>query len=286
MVRFPESERSSIGNLEDMYIRTPNGTEVPFYSVARFELGRGYSTIRRVDGRRVINVTAEIDRSAVSPEEIAMSIGADVLPKLRSKYPSVKIGLSGEQEERTKAFDSLYQAAVLALFVVYTLLAIPLRSYLQPLVIMSVIPFGAVGAILGHWIMGYQLMFFSMLGIVALSGVVVNASLVLVDYINRRRREGVPLEDALLNAGCVRFRPIILTSVTTFVGLIPLMSSATPATEFFIPMAISLAFGVLFATFITLLLVPSLYMVVEDMVGWDPVAQGVHEHRSEVPAAD
>ena len=143
-----------------------------------------------------------------------------------------------------------------------------------------------VGAFLGHWIMGYQLMFFSALGIVALSGVVVNASLVLVDYINRRRREGMPLEQALLSAGVVRFRPIILTSVTTFVGLIPLMSSATPATAFFIPMAISLAFGVLFATFITLLLVPSLYMVVEDIAGWDPVAQGVHEHRSQVPAAE
>ncbi|MDH3641045.1 MAG: efflux RND transporter permease subunit [Gammaproteobacteria bacterium] len=283
MVRFPESERSSIGNLEDMYIRTPQGTEVPFYSVAKFELGRGYSTIRRVDGRRVINVTAEVDRSTVSPEEVGSSVTADVLPKLRAKYPTLSIGMSGEQEERMKAFAGLGQAAILALIVIYTLLAIPLRSYLQPLVIMSVIPFGAVGAILGHWIMGYQLMFFSALGIVALSGVVVNASLVLVDYINRRRREGMALEEAVLSAGVVRFRPILLTSVTTFVGLIPLMSSETPATRFFIPMAISLAFGVLFATFITLILVPALYKVAEDVAGWDPVAQGVHEHASEVP---
>ena len=286
MVRFPESERASIGNLEDMYIRTPQGTEVPFYSVARFELGRGYSSIKRVDGRRVINVTAEVDRSKVSPEEVGASITAEILPTLRAKYPSLDIGLSGEQEERTKAFNGLFQAAILALFVIYTLLAVPLRSYLQPLVIMSVIPFGAVGAILGHFIMGYQLMFFSALGIVALSGVVVNASLVLVDYINRRRREGMALQEALLTAGVVRFRPIILTSVTTFVGLIPLMSSATPATRFFIPMGISLAFGVLFATFITLLMVPALYRIVEDIAGWDPVAQGVHEHRSEVPVAD
>ena len=283
MVRFPESERSSIGNLEDMYIRTPQGTEVPFYSVARFELGRGYSTIRRVDGRRIINVTAEVDRSRVSPEEIGSGITADVLPKLRAKYPTLSIGMSGEQEERTKAFGGLGRAAVLSLIVIYTLLAIPLRSYLQPLVIMSVIPFGAVGAIVGHWIMGYQLMFFSALGIIALSGVVVNASLVLVDYINRRRREGMPLDEAVLSAGVVRFRPILLTSVTTFMGLVPLMSSATPATRFFIPMAISLAFGVLFATFITLILVPALYKVAEDLSAWDPVAQGVHEHRSEVP---
>ncbi|MCB1683118.1 MAG: efflux RND transporter permease subunit, partial [Pseudomonadales bacterium] len=151
----------------------------------------------------------------------------------------------------------------------------PLRSYLQPLVIMSVIPFGAVGAIVGHWLLGYQLMFFSALGIVALSGVVVNASLVLVDYINRRRREGMDLEEAVLSAGVVRFRPILLTSVTTFVGLVPLMSSPSPATSFFIPMAISLAFGVLFATFITLFLVPSLYRIAEDFFGWDPVSQGL-----------
>ena len=285
MVRFPESERRSIGNLEDMYIRTPQGVEVPFYSVANFEIGRGYSTIRRVDGRRVINVTAEVDRSAVSPEEIGLSVTAEVLPKLRLKYPTVKIGLSGEQEERTKAFNGLYTGALLSLLVIYSLLAIPLRSYMQPLVIMSVIPFGAVGAIVGHWILGYQLMFFSALGIVALSGVVVNASLVLVDYINRRRREGMDLDEAVLSAGVVRFRPILLTSITTFVGLIPLMSNATPATRFFIPMGISLAFGVLFATFITLILVPALYKVVEDISGWDAVAQGVEEvSREEIPS--
>ena len=274
MVRYPEFERSSIGNLEDMYIRTPQGTEVPFYSVARFELGRGYSTIQRVDGRRVINVIADVDRNKLSPEEINTSIQSQVLPKIRAKHPGLTIKLAGEQEERAKSFTGLLQAALLSLIVIYTLLAIPLRSYLQPLVIMSVIPFGAVGAIVGHWIMGYQLMFFSALGIVALSGVVVNSSLVLVDYINRRRREGMDLEQAVLSAGVVRFRPILLTSVTTFVGLIPLMSSPSPATMFFIPMAISLAFGVLFATFITLFLVPSLYRVVEDFFAWNPVAQG------------
>ena len=277
MVRYPESERTSIGNLEDMYIRTPQGTEVPFHSVAQFDLGRGFSTIRRVEGRRVINVIADLDRSMVSPEEINASIQREILPRLKAKYGGLTVQLAGEQEERTKSFNALAQAALLSLIVIYTLLAIPLRSYLQPLVIMSVIPFGAVGAILGHWFLGYQLMFFSALGIVALSGVVVNASLVLVDYINRRRREGMPLEEAVLSAGVVRFRPILLTSVTTFVGLVPLMSSPSPATSFFIPMAISLAFGVLFATFITLFLVPALYRIAEDFFGWDPVAQGQSE---------
>ncbi len=274
MVRYPEIERSSIGNLEDMYIRTPQGTEVPFYSVAQFELGRGYSTINRVDGRRVINVIGDVDRAAVAPEEVIGSIQRQVLPQLRAKYPGLTVKLAGEQEERAKSFTGLFNAAILSLIVIYALLAIPLRSYIQPLVIMSVIPFGAVGAITGHWIMGYELMFFSALGIVALSGVVVNASLVLVDYINRRRREGMDLEEAVLSAGVVRFRPIMLTSVTTFVGLIPLMGNPTPDTTPFIPMAISLAFGVLSATFITLLLVPSLYRMAEDMFGWDPVAQG------------
>jgi multidrug efflux pump subunit AcrB len=274
MVRFPETERTSIGNLEDMYIRTPTGIEVPFYSVAKFELGRGFSSIQRIDGQRVINVIADLDRSVISPEEINASIQQEVLPMLQAKYPLVEMSLAGESEERAKSFTGLAQAALLSLIVIYALLAIPLKSYLQPLVIMSVIPFGAVGAIIGHWIMGYQLMFFSALGIVALSGVVVNASLVLVDFINRRRREGMPLEEAVLAAGVIRFRPILLTSITTFVGLIPLMANPSPATIFFIPMAISLAFGVLFATAITLIMVPSLYRIAEDWFGWDEVAQG------------
>lgn len=275
MVRFPEQERTSIGNLEDMYIRTPDGSEVPFYSVATFDIGRGYSSIRRVDGRRVVNVTADVDRTQVSPEEINTSIQRQVLPALMKQYRGIDISLSGEQEERTKALTGLAYAALLALVIIYALLAIPLRSYVQPLVIMSVIPFGAVGAIVGHWIMGELLVFFSALGIVALSGVVVNSSLVLVDYINRQRRSGMDIHEAVLNAGVVRFRPILLTSVTTFVGLVPLMATATPATAFVIPMAVSLAFGVLFATFITLFLVPSLYSIAEDLFGWDAVAQGM-----------
>ena len=274
MVRYPESERRSIGNLEDMRIRTPEGFEVPFTSVAAFEIDRGYSQINRIDGRRVVNVTADIDRERVTPEEVNTSIMQEMLPALRQKYPSVRLDQSGEQEERTKSMLGLAYGAMFALIGIYALLAIPLKSYLQPLVIMSVIPFGAVGAIVGHWVMGHQLMFFSLLGIVALSGVVVNASLVLVDYINRRRREGMSLEEAVFTAGVVRFRPIVLTSTTTFVGLLPLMFSQNPTTFFIIPMAISLAFGVLFATVITLVLVPGLYVIVEDFVEWGPLREG------------
>ena len=179
----------------------------------------------------------------------------------------MKFSLGGEQLERSKVTSSLGQNVLLAMLLIYALLAIPLKSYFQPLVIMSVIPFGAVGAIVGHYVMGWNLIFFSLLGIIALSGVVVNASLVLVDFINRQRAAGVELVEAVTRAGVARFRPIILTSVTTFVGLIPLMSNDDPETFMFIPMAISLAFGVLFATVITLFLVPSLYLMLEDFLG-------------------
>jgi len=281
MVRFPEAERKSIGNLEDMYIRTPDGSEVPFYSVARFELGRGYSTIRRADGGRVINVIAAVDRDIESPENITGSLGRTIIPELRKKYSGVVIGTSGEQDERNEAMAGLAKGALLVLMIIYALLAVPLRSYVQPLVIMSVIPFGAVGAIFGHWVMGVNLQFFSALGIVALSGVVVNASLVLVDYVNRCRRQGMDVDAALVKGCTIRFRAIILTSVTTFVGLIPLMSNPTPMTLPFIPLAISLAYGVLFATFVTLIYVPVLYRIVEDIFGWDPVAQGMQESRDD-----
>jgi multidrug efflux pump subunit AcrB len=268
MVRLPETERASIGNLEDMRIRTPDGTEVPFTSVADVDLGRGYSSINRIDGQRVVNVTADVNREVASPEAIIGGFSEDVLPKILAQYPGIAMTLSGESNERSKAMVGLAQASVLALFIIYSLLAIPLRSYVQPLVIMSVIPFGAVGAILGHYVMGWQLVFFSMLGIVALSGVVVNASLVLVDYINRRRREGATLFEAVSMAGVARFRPIVLTSVTTFIGLAPLMILANPSTAMIVPMAISLGFGVLFATGITLILVPCLYLIAEDFFPW------------------
>lgn len=266
MVRFPEAERKSIGNLEDMYIRTPDGNQVPFYSVAKFEIGRGYSRINRKDARRTVTVDADVNRTVVAPEEIAASVRTELIPELLRKFPGVEVGMGGEQEERFKALSGLAIGALFSLVAIFGLLAIPLRSYLQPLVIMSVIPFGAVGAIVGHFVLAHELMFFSALGIVALSGVVVNASLVLVDYANRQRREGKTLTESILNACLVRFRPILLTSVTTFVGLIPLMSTSTPTTAPFLPMAISLAWGVLFATFITLLLVPCLYLMVEDFL--------------------
>ena len=266
MVRYPEAERQSLGDLEDMRIRTADGTEVPFAAAAEFTLGRGYSTIQRIDRQRVVTVRADVNRDLVAPETVISAISADALPRILANYQGVNYALSGEQEERAVSFRGIIALFPIALLVIYALLAIPLRSYVQPLVIMSVIPFGAVGALLGHIIMGWPIIISSILGIIALSGVVVNSSLVLVDYINRQRRRGISVEAAVRMAGIVRFRPILLTSSTTFVGLTPLMFMNNPSTTLFVPMSISLGWGVVFATAITLFLVPSLYLIVEDLV--------------------
>ncbi len=266
MVRYPEPERQSLGNLEELLIRTPSGAEVPFLSVADYSLGNSYSSINRQDGRRVITVRGDVDRTVIKPEEIRR----DIIGKYRSQWSrelDVDMVVGGEGERQTESLTELLTLFPMAMLIIFALLAIPLKSYAQPLVIMSVIPFGAIGAIFGHFIMGAALVFFSILGIIALSGVVVNASLVLVVTINRLREEGVGMVEAVSKAGAMRFRPIILTSITTFIGLVPLMATANPATFFIIPMAISLAFGVLFATMITLFLVPSLYLILHDFAG-------------------
>lgn len=264
MVRYPANERRSLGDLENMRIRTAQGVEVPFSSVAKTTLARGYTTIRRVDGQRVVTVTADVNRSLTTPEAIISNMQNKVLPDILNRHPGVSYGLSGEAEERSESMGALLSSALLALLVIYALLAIPLQSYFQPLVIMSVIPFGIVGAIIGHYILGMDLVFFSLLGIVALSGVVVNSSLVLVDHINKQRSGNSSLEEIVSHAGSVRFRPIILTSVTTFVGLVPMMTDTTVSTSLFKPMAVSLGFGVLFGTLITLFLVPCLILILDD----------------------
>ena len=265
MVRYPETERRSLGDLEDMRIRTSDGTEVPFAAAAEFTLGQGYSTITRINRQRVVTVRADVNRSMTTPEAVLNSLAAEALPRIVAGYRGVTYSLTGEQEERAESFGGMARLFPVALLIMYALLAIPLRSYLQPLIIMSGIPFGAVGAIVGHLLMGWSLALPSILGMIALSGVVVNSSLVLVDYINRQRRTGVPVLNAVRRAGVVRFRPIMLTSITTFAGLTPLMLIDNPATAFIIPMAISLGWGVLFATVITLFLVPSLVLILEDL---------------------
>jgi multidrug efflux pump subunit AcrB len=265
MVRYPQAQRRSLGDVESMRVRTPDGTEVPFPTVARAELGRGFAAIQRSDRQRVVNVTADVDRTQTTPNDVLAPLLASQLPEIIADYPGMSYSLEGEQREQRRALGGLLRTYVLALVAIYALLAVPLRSYFQPLLIMSVIPFGMVGAIGGHLLMGRSLSFLSVIGMVALSGVVVNSSLVLVDFVNRRRAEGMAFDDAVRQATVARFRPIVLTSLSTFAGLTPLLLERSLQAQFLIPMAISLAFGVVFAAFITLFIVPSGYLILEDL---------------------
>ncbi len=265
MVRYPEEQRRSIGNLETMRIRLPDGTEIPYEEVANVEWGRGYSTIQRVDRRRAINVTADVDLTKGNTTEIINDLDTNFLPQLMQEFPELQYSWEGERREQQDTIMGIMKGYPLALVIIYALLAIPFRSYTQPLIVMSAIPFGLVGAVWGHIIMQLDLTILSMFGIVALSGVVVNDNLVLVVYINRQRELGLSLLQAVKKAGMARFRPILLTSLTTFVGLVPLILEKSVQAQFLIPMAISLAFGVMFATAISLLLVPAGYLVLEDI---------------------
>ena len=264
LVRYPESERRSLANLEQMRVRTPSGDEVPFSVAGRMELGRGYATIVRTDRNRTVSVTADVDLETANANEILAAVQADVLPRLLADYRGLSYTLEGEQQQQRETLGGLRQSFILALFIIYGLLAIPFRSYVQPLIVMSAIPFGLIGAVAGHMLVGIDLAILSVFGMVALTGIVVNDSLVLVDFINRAYRAGTPLHRAVREAGETRFRPIVLTSLTTFAGLTPLLLERSLQAQFLIPMAISLAFGVLFATGIILILVPVGYYILED----------------------
>ncbi len=265
-LRYPKSERVSLNNLEQMNVRVGNNIEVPLGQVAQGELASGYSTITRTDRKRSINIVADVDLTKANANEILAKFEKEHISPLLEDYPTVSYSFEGEQREQRDTLGSLFKNFALALFVVYILLAVPFKSYLQPLIIMSAIPFGFTGAVIGHLVMGMNLAVLSLIGIVALSGVVVNDSLVMVDFINRYKREdGKTNLEAAMAAGPRRFRPILLTSVTTFVGLFPLLIEKSVQAKFLVPMAISLAFGVLFATLITLILVPTSYMVIEDI---------------------
>ncbi len=265
MVRYPERDRRSLASLDDLRIRLPGGGEIPLRRVATIQYGLGYSTINRTDQKRVIDVTATVSGKKANAEEIVADLQAGILKQLAADYPGLSYSLEGEGKERRESMDSMKKGFILAMFGVYALLAIPFRSYMQPFIIMASIPFGIIGAILGHLIMGFDISILSMFGIVALSGVVVNDSLLLIDYVNQRRREGIHIADALMTAGIRRFRPILLTSLTTFFGLAPLIFERSFQAQFLIPMALSLAYGVMAATGITLLLIPSLYYVLDDI---------------------
>ncbi|MDN3653594.1 efflux RND transporter permease subunit [Thalassotalea ponticola] len=265
MVRYPQSQRRSISDLENMWVRTPSGEEVPFYQVADVEIQQGFSKITRINNKRTITIAAEIDSEKVESRKILAEFNGGIIPDILAKYPSVKYGMEGASKEQQDFLKQLLFAAITALFLIYGLIAIPTKSYSQPLVIMSVIPFGIIGAIWGHFIVGKTINMMSMYGFIALSGVVVNDSLILVDFINRAKQSGKRMLDVVVEAGMQRFRAILLTSLTTFFGILPIYFETSLQAQFIIPMAISLGFGIMFATVITLFLIPSLYLIRDDV---------------------
>lgn len=264
MLRYPEEQRNSIALVQDVLIKTPQGAELPLSEVADIKVVQGVNSIRRENGSRTINVWASVDADQAEPFKLAKDIRDNFIPELLIKYPQVRSEVSGNIQEQLDSANTQMRDFILSLLVIYSLLAVPLRSYIQPVMIMSVIPFGVIGSVMGHIILGIDLSALSMFGIIAAAGVVVNDSLVMVDYVNNSRKAGVPMRLAVLNAGCKRFRAIMLTSLTTFIGLVPIMSETSMQAQMVIPMAVSLAFGVLFATVVTLCLIPCLYIAIED----------------------
>jgi len=265
MIRYPKKERSSLANIENMMIRTRTGIEVPFSEVAEVNFGRGYSRINRQDRNRIITVSADIDEAILNSDEINGVIKSRFETEVKAKFPNTYFVKAGSQKEQQESMQSLGKGFIIAIFIIYILLAIPFKSYMQPLIIMSAIPFGIIGAVIGHFLMGYELSVMSAMGIVALSGVVVNDSLVFVDYVNKHRdKEKTNMFDAVVMAGMKRFRPIMLTSITTFLGLMPMIFETSLQAKFLIPMAISLGFGIIFATGITLIFIPSGLLILED----------------------
>ena len=266
MVRYSDKERRSVAGIEDMRIRTMDGQEIPIEEVADITAGRSYSVISRVDRKRTISVISDIDEAFANASVIVADLKANFLPGLVERYPGLAYGLEGQEKRTRESLDSIKSGYFLAMMGIFLLLASQFRSYVQPVIIMMAIPFGLIGAILGHLVLGMEFTIVSIFGIVALSGIVVNDSLILIDFINRAMRSGVDVNQAVIESGRARFRPVLLTSVTTVAGLFPLLLERSFQAQFLVPMAVSLCFGLMVATFLTLLYVPALYLIVQDIV--------------------
>ncbi|MBD2859767.1 efflux RND transporter permease subunit [Spongiibacter sp. KMU-158] len=265
MVRFPRSEREDNADLENMYIISPTGDFIPLSNVADVQVEPGYTELSRVNGERALVVTAQVDKHVAEPSKVLKDVLASTASTFASQFPSVKVQLSGESEESETMMSSLMIGFALALFGIFGLLAIPLKSYTQPMIIMGVIPFGIIGAVFGHIVLGMSFSMLSFFGVIALSGVVVNDSLIMVDFVNSARARGESLLNAVVDSGCLRFRAILLTSLTTFLGLLPMLLETSIQAQFVIPMAVSLGFGIIFATVITLILIPCAYIILDDL---------------------
>jgi multidrug efflux pump subunit AcrB len=264
IVRLTREERSQFDSLRNMLVKTPAGNKVPLSEVATLIPGKGPSQITRIDGMRVINVRAEVNKAQANMTVIKSNL-VNFIDNLLQQYPNVKYSLEGEEKFQRESFGSMESGLIMVVIAIFVLLALPLKSYSQPLIIMSVIPFGLIGAVVGHAIIGLDLTIYSLMGMMALVGILVNDSLVLVDYINRQHSSGLTIKEAVLSAGTARFRAVLLTSLTTFFGVLPLILENSISAQFLIPMAISMGFGVLFATAITLILVPTNVMIVDDI---------------------
>lgn len=265
MVRYPEAERQALSDLFDMRIRLSDGSEAPLLAMADISESRGFSTIERVDGRRIASVTAEVDGALTTPNEVNAIVWDAIMPKLLADIPGLTASQEGQSREQNEDIASLSKNLMIAIFLIYVVLAAQLKSYIQPLIILMAVPFGFLGAILGHLVMGYDLTFISVFGMVALSGVVVNDSIVLVDYYNQLIREGQTPTEAVVSAAARRFRPIMLTTATTVLGLLPMLTETSLQAQFLIPMAISLAFGILMASGVILFIVPAITLIIEDI---------------------
>ncbi len=265
-VKLPLSERKDIYNLEDFVIRTPDSVEVPLLDVVTIEQREAFNSINRRDGRRVVSVGMDVEPASATTQ-VLEALQSEVLPQIRADFPGVTWSFEGSQADMRESTKSLWGGFILAMLVIYGLLAIAFNNYIQPLIVMSAIPFGIVGAVIGHIILGYDLSLVSLMGVIALSGVVVNDSLIMIDYANRQRKGDQTVFEAIHEAGVRRFRPIMLTTLTTFGGLTPIIMETSDQANNLIPMAISLGFGIIFATSIILLIVPCLYLILEDVVG-------------------
>jgi len=264
-VRYTENERRSLADIRQMRVRTPRNSEIPLLSVANVAFEPGYARISRKDGMRNVMVTAEVDKRRANANEVFAELNRDCFPKLRARYPNIFVSQRGEKKKMNESLGSLWVGFPLALLGIYIVIATMFRSYAQPLVIMFTVPFGIIGACFGHLLMGFELSMMSLFGIVALSGVVVNDAIVLIERINVNLAEGIPFAEAIRRGAVRRFRAVFLTTVSTVGGLLPLILETDMQARFLIPMALSIAAGVAFATLLTLILIPSLLAVMNDL---------------------
>ena len=260
-VRLPEEERNSISDIERFKVALPGGGRVPVADLADVSFSRAPANINRKDNRRVVTITADVDETQLSSQEANNVVREDIIPALESRYPLLDSKFGGEQEEQAETFGGLGIAFGGALLVIYALLAVPFRSYTQPLIVMAAIPFGMIGAFLGHMIVGIPLGVLSIFGVIALAGVIVNGSLVMIDFYNGYVRDGEDEIEAIVKAAKTRFRPIMLTAITTFLGVAPITFETSLQAQFLIPMSASLGFGVLFGTILLQLLIPALIVI-------------------------